>query len=142
MTSNLKLKRLSIDDGDGLLHFQISLSNGDAAATLDFYGYDDEFIEFGEQLRNFPQLIDSTVTYQMGEDTEQWAYYLLLEAFCYEANGSSALRVRVKNHLKEPYNCDSSFCILMMPAELNRLGGGLSNWNSREDIEFVWPPLN
>ncbi|WP_156109385.1 hypothetical protein [Hymenobacter sp. APR13] len=142
MKQLLKIKRQSLDDGDGFLHYEIALSNGDSAAALDFYGYDDQFEDFGEQLKNFPLTGKSSVRLQIGENSSEWSYYMLLEVFCYQPNGASAILVDIKNHLEAPYSCDCKFYILTMPAELNRLGALLSGWNPREKPVINWPSSN
>lgn len=133
----IKIKVIRWDDGDGLLQYSIALSNGETATELAVYGYDDMFKQFGQELADFPQNIESRVKFcPIGDDDTKWDY-LQMEVFCYAPNGESAIRVQVRNGYKAPYYYRCEFFILVVPAILNRLGQQLKSWNPREGMEFV-----
>ncbi|QHL87332.1 hypothetical protein GU926_07750 [Nibribacter ruber] len=138
MGSAIKLKVLALDDGDGFIHYEITISNGQIRTELDFYDSIDTFQGFGEKLSDFPRKITDPITFQVGEDDIEWAFFLNLKVYCYEPDGKSALRVIIDNHRDEPYLEKSEFSIRTLPSSLNRLGQGLKNWNPRIDSEFNW----
>ena len=61
MNQSIRIKALSIEDEE--IQFEIIATNGTTRSSLDFYGYFDEFIEFGNKLKNFPKNIDDVVIY-------------------------------------------------------------------------------
>ena len=138
MTTEFRVKVLDLGDDDELLYYQIYLSNGWQSTTLEFYAYDDAFVEFGSELVDFPRSIDSKLALQVGKDNSEWAYYLLLEVFCYEPNGASLISVKVKNFGKPPISHSCEFYITSIPAALNRLGRGLKGWNPKNTKEYNW----
>jgi hypothetical protein len=134
----IKISVLHIDSGDGIINFQISISNGISSTSQDFYGYDDEFKSFATELITFPQAIDHKIKYELGEISEGSAYYILLEVFCHEPNGHSAIHVVLNNNAKRPFTNNGEFYITTAPASLNKLGTLLGNWNPLETKEFIW----
>lgn len=140
MELGINLKVINLDDGDGFIHFEISISNGQTKTDLQYYNYDDAFKMFGEKLSAFPTKITDKIDFQIGEENRKWAYYLFLEVYCYEPNGQSAIKVIVDNHDSEPYYERSEFSIRTFPASLNKLGQGLKTWDPNLEPEFVWKP--
>jgi hypothetical protein len=138
MTSEFRIKVLDLGDDDGLLYYQIYLSDGWQSTTLEFYSYDDAFTEFGGELIDFPKSIESRLAFQVGEDDSKWAYYLLLEVYCNQPNGASLISVKVKNFGEPPSYHSCEFYISSIPAALNRLGQGLKGWKPRETKEYNW----
>jgi len=138
MRPGINFKCLDTGDGDGFLRYQILFSNGETSTSFTFYGYEDVFQEFAVQLISFPQTSSQTLTFGVGEDDPKWAYYLQLDVFCYQPNGDSALRVKCWMNEETPYYQRCEFFILTLPAALNRLGQGLSNWNPQETDLFSW----
>lgn len=142
MTTEFKVKVLDLGDDDELLYYQLSLSNGWQSTTLEFYAYEDAFTEFGGELLDFPKSIDSRIALQVGKDEQEWAYYLLLEVFCYEPNGASAISVKVKHFGQPPFSHSCEFYMTSIPAALNRLGQGLKTWNPKDNKEYSWGTEN
>jgi hypothetical protein len=142
MRLGIKVKVLTEPDDDGLFQFEIGLSNGQSSTSLAFWGYGDNFKEFGERLIEFPQGIHDKVIYELGGEKgsgeRKWAYYLSLSAFCFEPTGKSAIKVIVDNHSNAPDYQRCEFYIKSEPASLNKLGQGLSNWNPVNVKEFEW----
>jgi hypothetical protein len=141
MRPGIGLNVLSEADDDGLFQFEINISNGRTSAALEFWGYADNFAQFGSGLTDFPKTIRDKVTYELGgEDKgdQRWAYYLLLEAFCYDATGQSAIKVKVDNKFDIPTYESHEFFIKSEPASINRLGQGLEKWNPVDSKEFEW----
>jgi len=142
MEQGIKLKVIREPDDDGLYKYKISLSNGDTFASLDFWGYADDFKEFGESLMNFPNGVKDVVTYELGEDKidgqMKWAYYMLLKVFCFEASGHSAIKVTVDNNADIPNYQRSEFYIKSEPATLNKLGQKFKNWSPDKEKELTW----
>ena len=140
MKSEIKLKVLDIDQGDDSIHFQAFFSNELCSTTLNFYGYSDEFQDFANKLTEFPKTIKDKATYELGEKGNKWAYYLLIEAYCIEVNGHSALKIETTNNGFGPAHYESKFEIESEPASLNRLGQRLKTWNPLEEKELAWKP--
>lgn len=129
---------LAIDEGDDTIHYQIKVANGINSTTQEFYSYADNFKEFATRLLSFPKTITDNVKYELGESGERWAYYILLDVFCYENNGHSAIHVVVDNNGKQPYTNKSEFYITTVPASLNKLGQLLLDWNPTTVKEIRW----
>lgn len=140
MKSEIKLTVLEIDQGDDTIHFQGYFSNGLCSTTLEFYGYSDEFQDFASNLIKFPRTAKDKVAYELGEKGDKWAYYLLIQAYCIELNGRSALKIEATNNGTVYSHHESKFEIESEPASLNRLGYGLKNWNVLEQKVFEWRP--
>ncbi len=138
MTQEIRISVLSIDEGDDTIQFQIEASNGISSTSQVFYGYTDNFKEFATGLLSFPKTITDNVKYELGESGERWAYYILLEAFCYESNGHSAIHIIIDNNGKRPYTNKSEFFITTVPASLNKFGQILNAWNPRTEKEITW----
>ena len=140
MKSEIKIKVLKIEDGDGTIHYQGFFSNGICSSTLNFYGYQNEFQDFSNRLIEFPKTAEDKVSYKLGEKGGKWAYYLLVEAHCIEVNGRSALKIEaINNGLGLNYH-ESKFEIESEPASLNRFGNDLKNWNPLIEKIFYWAP--
>jgi len=138
MRQEIKISVISIDEGDDTIQFQIQVSNGISSTSQDFYGYADTFKEFATGLLSFPKTITEQVKYELGESGERWAYYILLEVFCYDNNGHSAIHVVVDNNGKIPYTNKSEFHIATVPALLNKFGQLLIDWNPMTEKEITW----
>lgn len=71
MKQGIKIKIIREPDDDGLYKYNIGLSNTDTFSSLDFWGYADDFKNFGEQLADFPKGLKDIVTYELGEDKNE-----------------------------------------------------------------------
>lgn len=138
MESAINIKVINVYEDDGSIQYDITFSNGQTHTDLDFYGYYDTFQKFGERLVNYPQHIHDKVKLEIGSEDKRSAYHILLEVFCYEPNGKSAIKIIVDNHAIIPYFQRCEFYILSEPANLNRLGQGLKMWNPLEEKEYKW----
>lgn len=127
-----------MDESDDTVHYNISLSNGITLSTLKFYHYPDAFKEFASRLLSFPKTIDETVIFEVGEDDEKWAYYMLLKVFCYEVNGHTAIQIIIDDHGKGVDKNKTEFYIKTLPASINKLGELLINWDPSMKKEFIW----
>lgn len=133
-----KLKIETIHEEMGEVQYMLELSNDDTSASIEFYGSANEFKSFALGLISFPRNIKDKVTYELGKIGEKWAYYILLEVYCYEPNGLSAIRVVIHNSGSAPYFSKSEFFIRTLPASINALGHLLNNWNPGTTKEIVW----
>ena len=138
VTQEIKISVVSIDEGDDTIQFQIEATNGISSTSIDIYGYADNFKEFANGLLSFPKTINDKVKYELGEIGERWAYYILLDVFCYENNGHSAIHIIVDNNGKRPYTNKSEFYITTVPASLNKFGQLLHDWNPMTEKEINW----
>ena len=138
LEQRIKISSLAIDEGDYTIQFQIELTNGVNSTSIDFYGYAVEFQDFANELCSFPKSIDTEIKYELGEQGEKWAYYILLRVFCYENNGHTAFQIKIDNNRIEPHKSNSEFYILTVPASINKLGQKLKNWNPKDEKEIKW----
>lgn len=138
LKQEIKISVLSFDEGDDTIQFQIEVTNGIISVSQDFYGYADNFKEFSTGLLSFPKTITDKVKYELGEIGERWAYYILLNVFCYENNGYSAIQVMLTNNGIRPYTNKSEFYIKTVPASLNKFGQLLKDWNPMTEKEITW----
>ena len=138
LKQKVKISTLAIDEGDDTIHYQLEVTNGINSTTQDFYGYADNFKEFANGLLSFPKNITDKVKYELGESGERWAYYILLDVFCYENNGHSAIHIVIDNNGKLPKTNKSEFYITTVPASLNKLGQLLLEWNPTKEKEITW----
>ncbi len=134
----IKISALTIDEGDDTIQYQLEISNGINSITQDFYGYADNFKEFATGLLSFPKTITDNVKYELGESSDRWAYYILLDVFCYDNNGHSAIHIVIENNRKRPNTNKGEFYITTVPASLNKLGQLLLNWNPTKEKEITW----
>lgn len=132
----IKIKALNVEDEE--ITFQVELTNDISSTSIEFYGYADEFQNFANELCLFPKSIESEVKYELGEQGDKWAYFILLKAFCYENNGLSAIQIKIDNNRKKPFKNYSEFYILTVPASINKLGQQLKSWNPKKENEIVW----
>lgn len=127
--SEINISVLDIDDGDSSVQFLIEVSNGAFSASQDFYGYPNIFKDFAAGLLSFPKTIDDKVKFEIGESGEKWAYHILLDVFCHNGNGHSAIHIVLDNNRECPYTNKSEFYITTVPASLNNLGELLYDWD-------------
>jgi hypothetical protein len=142
MRQGIKIKVIREPDDDGTFQFEINLANEETSTSLQFWGYGDTFKQFGERLTDFPMTIKDNVTYELGEDKNngqpKWAYYMLLNVFCFDSAGQSAIKVIVDNHQDIPSYQRSEFYIKAEPGSLNNLGQQLRSWNPETEKELDW----
>jgi hypothetical protein len=138
MEKGLNINVISIDEGDDTVHYNLIISNGETSTAIDFYGYADFFMEFAEKLSEFPKTIKDRVYHQIGKDVKKWAYFILMEVYCYGQDGSSTMKVVVDNHGEAPYYQRCEFYLIAEPASFNRLGEDLKKWNPVEQPSFEW----
>lgn len=138
MNSEIKIKVLDIDEDDNdFTKFRIFFANEIASASLEFYNYIDCFNDFASKLESFPISAKESITFEVGGDSEKWAYYLVLKINC-EPNGNSALYIKLDNHQTDLDLIKSEFFIKTVPASLNKLGQILKSWNPKDKNEITW----
>ncbi len=137
MEQTIKIIAPHFDDED-FGKYQLEICNTHCKSTLEFWGYDDLFREFGTALISFPKSINDTVIFQIGDEEKKADCFLLLKVFCYEPNGHSAIQVANDNKQNEPHHHRSLFYITTLPARLNELGKRLFEWNTKTEKEFNW----
>lgn len=136
MNGTIKISVLDIDNDD--IQFQVQIESYCCKTSLDFYGNEDDFKEFGHKLTEFPKSITDTVVFQLGEDDRKWAYYMFIKAFCYDASGHTALRIVVDSLGDQVNGHRSEFSIISEAASINTLGQKLLSWNPHKAKEFIW----
>jgi len=138
MRPGIKIKVLRQPDDDELFHIVIEISNGQTGTSQDFYAYGDVFKDFGRGLAEFPDSIEDKVTLKIGDKDIKSAYYIFLEAFCYDRSGQSAIRVSIDNNSIAPHYHRAEFFIKAEPARINNLGQRIKKWNLVDESEFDW----
>ena len=136
--SQIKFTVIDYDRYEDETTFEIHFSSDSVTSHLRFYGYSDAFKEFGSSLILFPQLITDTVSFQVGENDLKWAYYMLMKVFCYERNGHTAIQIILDNHQQSPDTIKTEFYIRTVPAQINRLGKLLLEWDPKTEKELIW----
>jgi hypothetical protein len=127
-----------LDRIDGFSVFELEASSGSSAAAQRFYAQRDAFVNFGNQLKSFPSDINSRIKIEFGGPEKPSATYLLLEVFCYDPTGMSAIKIRMETHFIEPHYDTSEFFIICYPAALNILGEKLYSWNPLNEGTLEW----
>jgi hypothetical protein len=105
--------------------------------TVPIYAID-ELKKFGQQLINFPVNIKDVACFQEGQDSEEWAYYLTLKAFCYDSNGHIAVQVNGKSTGSIATRYQATFSLLCEATSINRLGLQLTNWVPEATKQLIW----
>jgi hypothetical protein len=138
MNSKIKIKALNIDEDDNdFTKFEMFFDNGLISSYFEFYQYIDCFSEFAFELESFPKAANHTITFQVGEDSEKWAYYLALKISC-EPDGRSVIHIKLDNHSRNSDLIKAEFFIKTLPASLNKFGRILKSWNPKEKQEVLW----
>lgn len=138
MQPEIKIEVLDIDEQDSdFTKFRMHFANGNIITSFEFYNYLDCFDEFSEKLQTFPVNSKYTIEFQVGEDSEKWAYYMSLVINC-EPNGSSIIHVKLDNHEKDSDLVRSEFYIKTVPASLNKFGQILKSWRPKQQKEVLW----
>lgn len=118
--------------------FKIEIENNSCRVTLNYYGDYNDLKRFGLELLKFPKSISDSVIFQIGEDNRQWAYYLNINALCYDLSGHTALRI-VLDYMSDTINgYRTTFTIFSEAASINSLGEKLVSWNPLAVNELVW----
>ena len=140
MQAGIKISMIEADLEriDEVSEFILQASSGSCSVSQQFYLQRDGFKDFGKELKDFPASTKSRIKLEWGGLDWPWANYLLLDIFCYEPMGKSAIKVRMETHFDEPHYNKSEFFILCYPAALNILGERLSNWNPLNESTFEW----
>jgi hypothetical protein len=140
MQAGIKIQMIEadLDRVDEVSEFILQASNGSCFASQQFYLRRDGFRNFAKELKDFPTNIASRIKLEWGGQERPWANYLLLDVFCYEPTGKSAIKVRMETHFDEPHYEKSEFFIICYPAALNILGVRLSKWDPLEESTFEW----
>ena len=140
MRAGVKINMIwaDLDGADDFSEFILQASNGSCTGSQQFYLQRDGFKDFARELKDFPASIESRIKLECGGQDRSWATYLLLEVFCYEPTGKSAIKVLMETHFEEPHYNKSEFFIICYPAALNILGEKLSIWNPWEEPKFEW----
>jgi hypothetical protein len=89
----IQFKVLSLDDGDGLLNFLFSASNGRFSAAQAILEYVDAFKLFGRSLIGFPAKSEDKPLLEIGSMKGRSAYYISLRPYIFDAVGHSALKL-------------------------------------------------
>lgn len=134
------MKNISITniwEEDDMIEFSVRVSNGETSCKLVFYGDDDIFLKFANELTNFPKNTNHSVKYETG-NWENSGHYFLLEVFCTAPNGKSAMKVIAKSFYQIPNAFESQFYIESEPANFNAFGNILKSWNPRIDKNLEW----
>ena len=119
--------------------FDITVRKGDFSIRAYLWDEPQAFERFGEKLAAFPSSQTDTVELQVGTiKPGRGQDYLLLQAYCYDANGHTALKVVMHNNKPEPHEHMIEFSIPAEVAALNKLGRMLQNWTPKTKIEINW----
>jgi len=135
----ISITALRVDDSNDI-QFDIRFTSPSCSCSLEFYGDEDTFKDFASALKNFPRSLKDKVTFQIGEDNRNYAYYLSVNVLCSDPTGKTAIKVLADNFgdTTTGYRCE--FAIMTSPAQINELGYNLFLWKPEKDGDvFVWP---
>ncbi|WP_201983501.1 hypothetical protein [Hymenobacter rubidus] len=119
--------------------FDLEISTPQVRTHLNFYGRINEFAEFGQQLTAFPKRVSHTVSFEIGSaDKNVTIPYLLIKAYCTDAQGHTALRIVIDNREQGATHYCFDFSIASEAASINKLGALLATWNVSNTPELVW----
>ncbi|RYU79910.1 hypothetical protein [Hymenobacter persicinus] len=135
MTNSIITFSAAYDDGLGI--FDVTIRHRAIEAHMHFYGEPDAWNQFGKQLLSFPRSAVDCVTFEAGSNAQDQDF-LILQAYCYNAGGHSALKVVVADNHNDPSRYRLEFSIPAEPASLNKLGRLLSGWQIENNSEIVW----
>lgn len=124
-------------DYDGDCTFDVTISKGTIETHIHFYGSTDAWKDFGEQLVIFPKRVEDSVVF----DATTNGFYmdsLLLKAYCYDAQGHTAISIITDNNYSDPDQCRLDFSVSAEAASTNHLGHLLLNWQVENESEIVW----
>ena len=118
--------------------FDLEITQAEIRAHSHFSGETGGWQLFGQQLQGFPSHLTSRVALETRVSEPSIHGYLLLEAYCYDAMGHTALRVIADNMEQEPFRQRMEFSIPAEVASLNKLGQLLANWQVADNTEVQW----
>jgi hypothetical protein len=137
MNEKLKIQTLRVDDLDDV-RLQVTLANEICKCSLQFYCEENVFNDFSKQLIDFPQNLNDTAIFQIGQESYEHAYFLEIKVLCVEPNGKSILKILMDNHGDNITGYRCQFNIDAEIADINKLGRSLLNWKTIEGQEFSW----
>jgi hypothetical protein len=134
-----ELKISASSYSDDYAAFDLTASRNTLQVHAHFWEYINVFEQFGARLAIFPQSLGDTVEFEVGKSLPGFSSsYLLLKAYCYDANGHVALKITVHNNALEPEAQQVEFSIPADIASLNQLGRLLKNSLPVGSSEIVW----
>lgn len=132
------------DDSTGpIIRYVYQLYNDSVSVQFDVHGNDDELINFGRQLQQYP-LVYSAATaeyravFQKGKNRRRFLWYFRIEVFVYKTNGAAAVRIVYDNNAEEEYSNRAEFTIRTSAASVIELGGMLAAWAPGKQPELAW----
>jgi hypothetical protein len=123
---------------DHLTSYDLAAANERCSTLLMFRARREDLKRFAEELTAFSA--DEDVEYEHAENTDKWAYYLLLRGFRNSRLGRCAFEVQTSK-LGEPptaYRCQ--FSIVAEPVALQELGRQLLALAQGAATEVLWKP--
>lgn len=126
-------------DCDNYAAFDLRASLGALNIEVHFWDYSDLFQSFGSQLAAFPHALGEEVQIEIGKQLVGLSRsYLLLKAYCFDAQGHAALKIVTQNNEAEPQAQRVEFSIPADISSLNKLGTLLKNWSPQGNSEVIW----
>ena len=127
---------LRSEDEDGSLHIGIESSNSIYSSYEECYLWPETLREFGEQLMSFPKSKEQEVVFRYGEESDECFSFISIKIFVYNANGHSALEVRMNSNKTNELKRVSNYCIQCEVAALNQFGKKLIEWDPIKEKVF------
>jgi hypothetical protein len=119
--NELRVEALPYDEED-VLNILISASSFGYSGRVEIYVRPTTLSEFGIDLLNFPVDIHHKVQFEIGNNTGEWAYHLILRAQVIDNVGHSVLFVHMQSFVGVLENALAEFYILSEAASINALG--------------------
>jgi len=115
----------------------VTVASQKLEAQASFFRHEDAWKEFGKQLIHFPSKTSECLVFDVSCNGMYHAS-LRLEAYCYDWQGHTALRVITDNNAANPHRVRLEFSIPAEAGSLNQLGYMLVNWQPDTSPEITW----
>lgn len=134
-TGTLKISASRHDDNWCTFDITILVEHVQAyACVLDCF---DLWRSFGHDMQLFPENATSRISFEAGADNPSDTF-IKLEAYCYDMQGHSALRIYIDNRRDDPYRRRFEFSIPSEASSINQLGRLLANWQAEDNSQILW----
>jgi len=122
-------------EGDGTI--DVTIASQRLETHVNLYMHEAAWKDFGKQLIIFPKHVDEVLVF----DASLYGMYhnsIRFEAYCYDWQGHTALRIITDNNAANPHRVKLEFSIPVEAGSLNQLGHMLANWQPTISPEIVW----
>ncbi len=122
------------------LRLRITASNGRLRGELEYYCNANDLRELGAQMQAYTGNREREIVYQLGSEKpeDRFAYFFSLRVQAINSRGHCCVTVRLNSNASPP---DTEITELSIPAEVadvNRLGGLLTQFGQLRHRRLIW----